>query len=215
MWSRISSGSEQDHGAFDNVLQLADVPRPGIVLEEFGGAGGEAGELFPQFPVELLQQFEREGHDVFFSLAQRRNEKRDDIEPVVEVFAELAAGHCFFQVGVRGGDKADIDLDGTGSAEPVEGAVLKHAQQLGLHAVRHGRNLVEKERAAMGAFGQAFFAAAGVGKSARLEAEEFTLEQVSGVRLQVSGLGSLVLGLRSWVLGLRSWVLGLRSQVLG
>ncbi len=36
----------EDRGALDDVLQFADVAGPGIALQEFGGGGGEPGELF-------------------------------------------------------------------------------------------------------------------------------------------------------------------------
>ena len=36
----------ENHGAFYDVLEFADVSRPGILLQEFGGGGSKSGEIF-------------------------------------------------------------------------------------------------------------------------------------------------------------------------
>jgi len=69
-----------------------------------------------------------------------------------------------------------------GAAQAHEGAFLQHTQQLGLHAGRHGGDLVKKQGAAKGAFEQAYLATAGVGERPRLEAEQFAFQQSIGQR---------------------------------
>ncbi len=56
----------------------------------------------------------------------------DDVQPVVEVLAELAFLHQLAQVGVGGREDAHVHLDGLGRAERHELLLLDHAQQLGL-----------------------------------------------------------------------------------
>jgi hypothetical protein len=70
--------------------------------------------------AELLQEFLDEERDVLFALAQGRDEERDDVEAVEEVFAEVAAGDLFPEVLVGGGDDADIDVEGLGGADGKE-----------------------------------------------------------------------------------------------
>jgi hypothetical protein len=59
--------------------------------------------------------------DVLFASAQGRHEDGDDVQPPVEVFAEFAFLHHFGEIAVRGGDDADIDLDGLAAADALEG----------------------------------------------------------------------------------------------
>ncbi len=62
--------------------------------------------------AELGEEFLDEERDVFFAVAQGRDEEGDDVEAVEEVFAEVAAGDLLFEVLVGGGDDADVDVDG-------------------------------------------------------------------------------------------------------
>ena len=55
------------------------------------------------------------------------------------------------QVAVGGGDDAHVDRDGSCAAEPAHHARLERAQQLRLQLERQLADLVEEERAAVGA----------------------------------------------------------------
>ena len=88
-----------------------------------------------------------EERDVVATLAQRRQLHRNHVQPVVEILAKRALGHHPGEVGMRGGDHADIDLDRVRVADALELALLQHAQQLGLQRRAHGPDFVEEERA--------------------------------------------------------------------
>ena len=77
----------------------------------------------------------------------------DDVEAVEEVFAEATVGDQLLEVGVGGGDDANVDVDRAWLAERVDFAGLEKAQQLGLDVERDLADLVEEERAAGGARG--------------------------------------------------------------
>jgi hypothetical protein len=47
-----------------------------------------------------------------------------DVEPIVEVLAEVADAHLGLQVAVGGGDDAHVDLEGAAPADPLEFALL-------------------------------------------------------------------------------------------
>ena len=83
---------------------------------------------------------------------------------------------------MRRGDQAHVDLDRTRTAEPHERTLFKHTQKLGVHARRHGGDLVEEERAAMSAFEQSFLASTRIREGARLESEQLAFEQRVGQR---------------------------------
>src|SRR5690606_40117485 len=68
--------------------------------------------------------------------------------------------------------------EGVLAAQPLELAILHHAQQLFLHFHRGGGDLVEKERAAVGLLEPALTSLGSAGERALLVAEEFRVEQV-------------------------------------
>ena len=89
-----------------------------------------------------------EQRDLLAPLAQRRDVQPDDVEAVEEVLAEAAVGDQRVEVGVGGGDDADVDAMGPGLAERMDLARLEEAQQLGLHVEADVADLVEEQRAA-------------------------------------------------------------------
>ena len=109
-------------------------------------------------------------------LAQRRQRDREDVEPVVEILAELALGDQRLEVAVRGRDDPHVDLDGLAAADPLELALLQHAQQLDLHVERQVADLVEKQRAAVGQLEPAGPTRHRAGERPLLVAEQLRLE---------------------------------------
>ena len=88
--------------------------------------------------------------DVLAALAQRRQDDRDDVDAVVEVFAEPPLGDRLGQVLVGRGDDADVGLQLLEPADAPEPPLLQHAQQLDLHHRAHLADLVEEDRALLG-----------------------------------------------------------------
>ena len=88
--------------------------------------------------------------DVAFPIPQRWQHQDDDVEPVVEVLAELSPAHGLSQIDVRCRDDADIDLPALLSADPANAASLQGAQQLRLELQRQRADLVQEQRAAVG-----------------------------------------------------------------
>src|SRR5581483_5427190 len=87
----VSLGSK-NHSAFDDILELTNISGPSIVLQKRRRRGSEAGEFLVQLSIEMLQQFEREGQNVFPALPQRGDVQGNDIEPVIEVLAKFCFG---------------------------------------------------------------------------------------------------------------------------
>ena len=85
--------------------------------------------------------------DVFDALTQWRQPKRDDVDTIVEVLAELAFLDCPFKIDVCRHDQPEFGLDGLGAADPLNLAFLDGAEQLGLEIKPKIRDLVQKERA--------------------------------------------------------------------
>ena len=74
-----------------------------------------------------------------------------------------------------------------GRADAHEGAGLEHAQQLDLQLERHLGDLVEEQRAAVGALEVALVLPVGAGEAAPLVAEQLALDQVRRDRAAVDG----------------------------
>ena len=71
---------------------------------------------------------------------------------------------------------------GLGAPQPLELALLQHAQQLHLRRQVDVADLVEKQRAALGELEPAFLALLGAGEGALLVAEELRFDQAVGQR---------------------------------
>src|SRR6185312_16751986 len=116
--------------------------------------------------------------DVLRPLAQCGDAQIDDVEPEVEVLAEIALARLLLEVAVGGGDEADIDLDRLAAADPVDLALLDGAQQLRLEAGVHLAHLVEQQRPAIRLLELADAPRDGAGEGAFLMAEELRFQKI-------------------------------------
>ena len=82
-------------------------------------------------------------------------------------------------------DHAHVHADLVVAAEPREGRVLEHLQQLGLRQRAHLGDLVEEQRAAVGHLELARLAGRRAGEGAALVAEQLALEQLARQRRAV------------------------------
>ena len=115
--------------------------------------------------------------DVLAPFAQRRQRDRQHVQPVVEVLAELAFGDHLFEIALAAGDDADVHGNGARAAEPLDGAVLQHPQELHLHRQRHVVDVVEKDGAALGELEASRAILDGAGEGAALVSEQLRLDQ--------------------------------------
>jgi hypothetical protein len=102
---------------------------------------------------------------------------RDHVQAVVEVLAEAAGLHLHVEVAVGGRDDPHVHLHRVRAADRAHLVVLEHAQELGLETRAHVADLVEEERAAVGALEQAALGRDGSGEGAAHVAEQLALEQ--------------------------------------
>ena len=79
-----------------------------------------------------MQEVLDEQLDVVAALAQRRQHDVDDVEPVVEVFAEPSRAHECRQILVRRRDQPHVDVDLIVAADRLDAVLLQDAQQLRL-----------------------------------------------------------------------------------
>ncbi|MNP21759.1 hypothetical protein D3C76_1143910 [compost metagenome] len=103
-------GVGDDHAALDQVLQFADIAWPVIPHAGFQGLVGEAQGGLAIGRVQAREEVLRQQRDVFLALAQRGDEHRVDIQPVVEVGAEAAFLHGLGEVLMGGGNHPHVHL---------------------------------------------------------------------------------------------------------
>ena len=106
----------------------------------------------------------------------------DDVEPVEQILAEAAVLDRLFEVGVGGGDDADVDGERRGVAERADFAGLEEAEELGLQVEAELADLVEEQRAAARGADHAGVVAVGAGERAAAVAEQLAFEHLARAR---------------------------------
>ena len=130
---------------------------------------------------EVLDQH----RDVLGALAERRQVQRDDVQPVIEVAAEMADADLLVEIAVGRGDDARVDRNGFRRADGDDFAVLQRPQELDLRRRRRLADFVEEERALRRRAEQADLVANGAGERSLHVTEQFALEQAFGERAAV------------------------------
>src|SRR5436309_5996313 len=98
-----------DGRSLDHVAKLADVARPCVLLEHAHRLLFDAGDRTLVAPVELVDERLDEQRQIFLALAQRRQPHREDIQTVIQVFAQLPLLDGVERLDVGRGDHADVD----------------------------------------------------------------------------------------------------------
>src|SRR5262245_32746685 len=172
---RLFAVREHDQTA-NRIFQLPHVAQPRVVPEPSDRLWLQL--LLPTIlRVELGQEPRHQRRNFLSPLSQRGNADLDHVEPIVEVFSELAAPHRLFQIAIRRGDHARV-----GGAQPMasharESEVLQHMEELGLQRERQFCDLVEIDRAFVRVLELPGLTTMGARECAFLMAEELGLQQ--------------------------------------
>ena len=140
----------KDQQALNEVLQLADIPRPGVVAQTV--LRGDAEMAITQFLVadEVIDVEIQQVVHVILVLAQRRDIQRHHVQMVEQIVTETAGGHFLLQVALRRGDDAQVDPDLLVAANTGKGVGLEYAQQPRLGLQVHVGDVADAQRAAVG-----------------------------------------------------------------
>src|SRR3990172_3611095 len=170
----------QGHRALDDVLQLADVAGPVVLIQRGRGARGEALHLAGELAVVLADEVLYQKGDVVAALAQGGQRDGNHVQAVVQVLPEGALLHGLLQVPVGGGDDPDVDLDGPGAPHPLDLPLLEGPEDLGLQVQPHGAHLVQKQAPPRGQLELPHLGGDGPGEGPLLVAEELGFQQFRG-----------------------------------
>lgn len=126
---------------------------------------------------EVLHEAQRQRQDVFAAGAQRRYGDRENMEPVIQVFAEPSCRDLVAERAVGHGDHAHVYADLARSAQAPERTLFEEAKQLGLQCQGNPGDLVEDDRTAIGELEQSLAGGLGVSESPLLVSEKLTLNE--------------------------------------
>ena len=111
----------------------------------------------------------------------------DCVETEEEVFAETVVGDFFREVGVGGGDDADVHFLRLRRADAFHLADFKDPQELRLQVVRDVRDFVEEESSAVGEFEPAYAVGLCIGECAFDVSKEFAFENTFRESARIDG----------------------------
>ena len=112
--------ARQNRGALDDVAQLAHVARPVVELEHPHRLGRDRLDVASVARVELVEERLDDERQIVLAIAQRRQLDREDVEPVVEIVAQLAVADRVERIDVGRREHADVDFLLDAAAQPPE-----------------------------------------------------------------------------------------------
>ena len=118
--------------AGDEVLQLSDIPRPVILLED-----GERRDGHPQYLplislVVLVEKVLEEQGNILAALPQRRYSDGHDMQAIEEILTKEARIHPLHEIVVRRRNNTHIGVEGLHTSHALEGVLLQNPQESGL-----------------------------------------------------------------------------------
>src|SRR5882724_4891895 len=177
----------QRHRALHAVLELADVPRPGVGEEPLRHRRREAAHRLRDLPGVMVDEALREEEDVAPAHAQRRQLDADDVQAEVQILAQAALLDRRLEVAVGGGDDAHVDRDLVVRPDRAHRAFLDRAQKPRLERRRQVGDLVQEDRAPVRLLEEARARVVRVREGPARVAEELALEKPLGKRRAVEG----------------------------
>lgn len=160
------------------ALQFADVAWPVIAEQTVQRRARHAGMTDAAAQAFALEKQTGEQGDVVRPLAQRWQPNRPVGNPMIQIESERPLLDQGLERAVARRDHPRLRRPATNTADPVDDTFLQDAQQARLGVGGHVGDLVEKQRAAVGLL-EATGAGTDSGRNARLDAEQFGIEQIA------------------------------------
>src|SRR5882762_6283642 len=176
-WSLQRRAVGKDHRTLDEILQFTNIPWPMPTRELSHGRGGNRFDLLIHSAAVLLDEVAGQQGNVLWAFAQRRDADREHVQAIVQVAAEFAILHHFFQVAIGGRYQPYIDLLRSVAAQPFKLTFLQSAQQFGLDLDGNVPDLIQEERALVGQFEAPNLLCNRARERASFMSEKLTLEQ--------------------------------------
>ncbi len=175
----------QRDGALENIDQLAHVAGKSVLFQCLHGIVIDLARGLTPLLADRFEKVLGKQGNIAAPVAQCRHRELDDIEPIIEVIAEIALLDLGLERFVAGRQNTRVDARLFAAADRAHGLFLDDAQQLDLHRQRQVGDLVEKQGASVGGLKQAFLVGVGAGEAALDVAEELAFHQFRGNRAAV------------------------------
>ena len=95
------------------------------------------------------EQVLRQEGDVLDAVSERGHLDAEDVDPIVEVFAEGPLLHVSCEVPVACCQESHVDLDELVAPHWTDLSLLQHSEELLLHSGAHIPDLIQEERPAI------------------------------------------------------------------
>src|SRR5581483_6384684 len=102
--------------------------RPAMAEQQTARVVGDSTYRLLELAVVALDEEVHQRKNVFFAIAQRRNEDRYDCQPIVQVLAEFSVAHCFLEVAIGSRDHSYINLHVANAPDTPNHLVLEDTQ---------------------------------------------------------------------------------------
>src|SRR5713226_5017036 len=139
-----------DYRSLDDVLQFANIARPGVRLKQIEALFVHRLKALSRFPCVTIDEILDQQGNVFSSFSQCRNFNRKDIELVKEVTPEYACSDSSLQIAVSSSDHPNIRSDRPSSTDTLEFMFLQNTQESDLCLGRKLSDFIEEDRASFG-----------------------------------------------------------------
>src|SRR5260221_10935939 len=80
----------QDNGALDNIFELADIAGPIVIHQKLQRGGSKVAQGFVVFLAVAVEEMREQRGHIFATVTERRQLQVNDVEAMVEIFAEAA-----------------------------------------------------------------------------------------------------------------------------
>src|SRR5438094_7456137 len=132
-WQRVDvddAAAPQNHRALDDILHLADIAGPRVLLEKRHGLRRDAANAFPLCGADLIDEMRHEKRNVLTPFAQGWELNRDDVQAIEEILTKDTVRDGTRELPIRCGDQPDVDGDVAYVADTPDLPLLNRAQQL-------------------------------------------------------------------------------------
>jgi hypothetical protein len=136
--------------------------------------------VFPHPPGKYINEMKDQLAYVLSAVPQRRNQDRENVQPIIKITAEFITCNHLCQIAMGGDNQTHVDVMRAAAAQALKLLLLQNAQKFRLQRQWQVPNFVQEESAGIRHFEAAEFLCYGSGESTLLVAKQFTLQQIEG-----------------------------------
>ena len=163
----------QNHGPLDHILQLTDVARPVVGLQQIQRLlVNRADGLARPGGVAVHEVFD-EHQDVVLAFSKGRHLDGEHVEPIEQVLSEASIRHRGAEITIGRGDDTHVNADRLRASDPLKFPFLQDSQQRDLSLRQQLAHFVQEDRAAISQFETPKPPLGGARERASLMAEQF------------------------------------------